>query len=117
MAMGQKKLKFLDGEECWRLWSELGSITKVVYYLVDKGVRNTLTGDAPTRMGVWNAAWRWAIHNPAEAQPMMTASLERLGETLTDEEWQEMVLKKAETVLTHSAFRRFLAERNFKENA
>lgn len=115
--MGQKKLKFLDGEECWRLWSELGSITKVVYHLVDKGVRNTLTGDAPTRMGVWNAAWRWAIHNSAEAKPMMAASYQRLGEELTDEEWQEMIIRKAQTVLTHSAFKKFIASRNFDGNA
>ena len=117
MAMGQKKLKFLDGEECFMLWFELGSITKVVYNLSDKGVHNTLTGEPPTRMGVWNAAWRWAIFNLEESRPIMEEAYRKLGKALTDEEWVEMVVRKARTVLNHSAFKKYIASRNFTNYA
>jgi len=60
--------QWLDREECFRLWCELGSIKRVCMYLERDGIVNPTTLEAPSDSGVRFAAYKHMLYNPEEAR-------------------------------------------------
>ena len=94
----------LDGEECFLLWVQLGSIEKVSRHLEHAGKVNPNTGNRFSVMGVCNAALRWVTANPDIAWPHYVDA----GTELTREEWEEWLVGKAMTARGYSK-RNFLS--------
>lgn len=103
--------KFLDGKECLRVWSELGSLQQAVLYFTEKGVLNPTTKNPPTRMSVFQAAWRWALENRENLNYAKKHYFEPLvlnqGQVWTEDEWGIWFVKHGHTAYK-SAYRYFL---------
>jgi hypothetical protein len=67
---------WLDREQCFKLWLQLGTIRRVRAYLEANGVVNPTTGERPSEIGVRASAWKWALYHPEEARQIF---IEKLG--------------------------------------
>src|SRR5574342_42910 len=82
----------ISNKEIFKLWIELGSITKVVRNLTGRGIINKFTGKPLWYTSVWEHAIRWVLENQKEAKAIYE---ERLGREFTDEQWDRWLFKKA----------------------
>lgn len=103
--------KFLNDEECFFLWSELGSITRVVNHLKNRGDVNPKTSRPFTRMSIWHAALRHALNNLEETKPYF------LEDGLPEDKFDEHVVKKAMIVYSTSKdrFLSWIKENDFED--
>ena len=99
--------EFLDGERCFKLWYETSSLYKAQKILASEGVISTRTGRPPTVMGIWYAAWNWAIEHQPDAKKMVDDVFKSRGELLTDEVWKSMLDSKAKYILTEKRYQKF----------
>jgi hypothetical protein len=85
--------RYLDGEECVRLWYQgLNSLQQVANILNANGVR-TKEGHYINRDAVAKAAWRWIFRNPERAVKDYIApgKKARGNEFVWDEFWMDYV--------------------------
>jgi hypothetical protein len=117
MSVGKKSSwEYLDGETCFNLWAQTGSLAKAVRILIDNGIVNKQKGgNAPTEAGVRIAARRWMARNPAEARLRMKA----LGEDWVDDdqEWKSWLVFQAKDALGAREYEAFITENHFEEYA
>lgn len=109
----RNKIKFLHDKELFVHWTGLGkagSLKLLVIYSVKEGWLNPKTGRPPTTMACWNAMWRWAIRNMAEARPFYAQYVLDFGDYLTDDEWMEVINDRAKQLLTPAGYRKFLVK-------
>lgn len=112
-VMVRNKLRYLDGErlfEQYVLLGRAGSYKQLGNFAVSKGWVNPYTGKAPTKMGLWNSMWRWALRNPDKAHEMYSNYvLELDGDTLTDDEWYSLIESRAYQCLSRPGYRKYLS--------
>lgn len=82
----------VSDKEIFDLWIELGSITKVLRNLTNRGIISRFTGKPLEYSAVWRRAMLWVIENPEDARIIYEAKLER---KFTDEQWNRWLTKKA----------------------
>jgi hypothetical protein len=102
-----KKL-FLNGEECFRIWKETGSVYKTAKILETQGTVNPNTGKTPSPMGIWTSAWTWILNHPAEGKQGVEEVWKNSGEILRDEDWYKLVAEKAKYLLSPKKFEEYL---------
>ena len=85
----------ITDRECFILWYELGTVTKVIKHLNIAGIINQKTQKPFTSVAISNAAYRFTIFNPDEARGYYEKSI---GRELLDQEWEEYLCKKAMTM-------------------
>lgn len=102
-------MKFLDGEECLRLWLLLGSLAKVQSRLSIDGVVSNRTGKSPSRTGIQHSAQRWILRNPQEAwDKYLNDFYMSSGHPRTFEDWKRSELETmASNNLTPKGFQKF----------
>lgn len=102
MSIASRQKKLIDDKESFMLWVELGSLKKVLGHYTERGIINPNTMLPLSEMAVWTSAMRYVLANPAEARPYYNAES---GIDLSDEEWEEWMIKKAFQVYNNSKSR------------
>jgi len=115
MGIIRSREKFLDDKMCFILWAELGSLPKAVRHITQDGYVNPRTKKPFTRSGVHQSARRYMLENADEARKVFLQH----GDTRTQEEWEEYLVKLAAHVYgemsSRTRFYRWLKRNNFKE--
>lgn len=109
--MPRNRLKFIDGEEMFRVWTgygKAGSLRLLREYCKSKGIRNPNTGHPPTIMACYNAMWRWAIRNLDLSRPLYAEYVLLFGDYLSDDEWNTTIESRAHALLTLAGYTRFI---------
>lgn len=103
--------RYLDGEECLKIWAESGSLAKAQKILASKGIVNPTTKLPPTRMSISQSAWRWALENRENLEYARKNYFEPLmlnmGQVWTEDEWGEWLVIHAHTAFP-KAYQYFL---------
>ena len=81
-----------EGKTIFRMWSELGSLYNVSRKLFSDGV--SYNGKPIDIHRLSRASWRYALDNPAEA-----LSILREKNTVSDEYWEQLMVRKAYMML------------------
>ena len=97
--MKDQVLPQISDSEIFYLWIELGSITKVVRNLANRGIINKRTGKPLHYTCIWDHGMKWVVENPENARIIYEAKLER---KFTDEQWNRWIVKKALKVFDDS---------------
>lgn len=111
MLKVRNKVKFLDGEAIFRKYVEMGkagSFNHLVRWTIAQGIINPVRGKPPSKMALWNAMWRWALHNPEVAKPLYSDYCLQFGDYLSDSEWKELMEWRAFQLLPYSGYRKYL---------
>jgi len=58
--------KYLDGQEVFRLWAQLGSMYKVMRWYQERGIINHNTGEPIKPESFYDAAYHYALYHPEE---------------------------------------------------
>ena len=114
MGVGKTRdWNYLDGEELFPLWVELGSLSKVRERLISLGINNPETGKPPTQAGIRVAVRRWMAQNPQDARKVMI----ELGEAWAadDGEWNIWLVHQARGSLGNQAFMQFIQQNRLEE--
>jgi hypothetical protein len=113
MSLTTRYRKLLDEEECFRLWTGLGTIDKAAKHLESEGYVHPDTGKRFTDFAIWVAAYRYILDNVEEAWEYFHED----DPTMTREEFEEHLVRKAATVYKSSRTRyvSWLREHGFYE--
>jgi hypothetical protein len=88
-------VKTLNGEQCFRLYVETGSMYKTAKILASQGIVNPSTQKPFSHMAVRESAWLdWGFDHLLEARKLVEGAWKANGYLLTDEEWYKMVLQR-----------------------
>lgn len=79
MPPSSTQLSYLNEQECWNLWFELGTLKNVQENLFERGIENPVTGKAFSRYAIQIAAWRYACKNVEQAKLDFKADMEKQG--------------------------------------
>ena len=94
---------------------EGGSYERARQILTNKGYLNRVNGKPYTYHGVYHASLRYLVeHNEEVKDRLLERWREREDVYVSDEEWEEFIVKKARIILGNSSRKRFL--RWLKEN-
>lgn len=105
-----KRWGFINNKEAFNMWIELGSLNKVQAKFAELGMVNK-EGKPPSREGLGNAAWKYALANPEEAYNRISETNRRMNVPVpTVEEWRKMMMGKAKSLLTQRKNKQFLSE-------
>lgn len=113
MSISTNKLKKLDDQECFNLWVELKSITKVSLHLLNKGIHNQ--GKRFSDMSIWTACMRYVLENPEIARPYYIADGAIFA--VSDDEWYEFLIERAVNVYrtSRSRFMKWIERNNLQK--
>jgi len=103
----------LDGELCFKLWIETGSIYKVALRIYQEGIINQKTGKKFTHQAVWLASWNWAFDNLPVARGLVNSAWKANGELLTDQDWFTLITKRAKYIYSKSKFDAYLEKHSY----
>jgi len=84
------------------LWIELGTLQKVTNHYHAQGLINPKTMKPFSLMAIWTSAMRYVLDNPKLTREFYEADL---GEALSDERWEEMLITRAFQVYNYSKSR------------
>jgi hypothetical protein len=90
---GETKPNKLDPEMCFRLWSELGSLQRVVNHLADLGYVNPATARPFSMGGIRASAFVWMFNHPDEAYQCVLDA----GSRLTRNEFNQILIWRKRT--------------------
>lgn len=102
-AVAARFTKLEDKEEnSYRLWIELGTFDKVQQEFKRRGWVNSL-GKPPTTASICRWAWFWILEHPDSVLDELRES----GVNWSDEDWIEILIKKAKDFYLHTSRGRF----------
>lgn len=108
-ALG-KKWGFINNQDAFNMWIELGSLNKVQAKFAELGMLNK-AGKPPSREGLGNAAWKYAVYHPQEAFDRISEVNRKMNMPLpTAEEWTATIRQKAKHLLPNRKYAKFIAE-------
>ena len=101
----------LDIKNIFLIYVSMGkgaSYEKVAKRLEKDGIMNELTGRRYSNSAIWQAFWRYVIHNMDEAKPIYANYVLLFGDRLDDEDFLYLVSKHAKTLYKKWQYARVL---------
>lgn len=113
----RKRHTGLTDKECFLMWVETGSLRKVVITLERKGVTNKNTGKPFSYETIRLAAKRYILTHPDEARPIILKAWEDDEVEISDDDWNEYLVKMAASVfgsVSKPMFMNWIKEHGFE---
>lgn len=114
----QRRRQGIDDQKAFMAWIEFGSLKKVAKYFRDQGLVRELTGEPYSASGIGLAAKRFVLRHPDEAKPYVLSSWEEEGVTVSDDDWNEFLIRIAMQVFgknSKTLFMRWIKKMEFEE--
>lgn len=105
--------KELDYEECYRLWTELGTLEKVSQHLASNGKLSKRTGRPFAPGAIRHAAYRWMQEHPGETYKELR---EAGGFIWSEEEWEKYLIRQMmKSGIGFQGFHDWIERHNFQK--